>query len=308
MDEHDVEREAAQGAQIVKAQTHEVAPLEDARFRIMEYVEMRSQLQGRIMKLLAMQTKPTDWVDLGGKPYLQASGTLALANMLGICIKPDTQHIRQRPGRDEDGPYVDIALEVRGWLAGFPGYEITTYGKASTRDPWFRKAHGNIKPLESIDMNNVVQKAITNGLNKALKALCGITNLTWDDLREAGIVQGEVSKVDYKTKGKSAPKTRPASTGSGPSDGSMTVDQKRVEIVRMIEQVVGKDGFAQTMRELTHREYKGRQYEESSVDELRSDAAVHATYRKVCEWFNNQQPPPVAEDDGFDPVNDDIPF
>jgi hypothetical protein len=145
----------------------------------------------RIRKAAVKATNYRDWVDQEGDPYLEFRGAAKVANAFGVII---TDRERERQDYEDDkGPYY-VFIERAN--ARWNNRVQPEMGTCSTRDKLFglRKGENGEKvmlPLSEIDITNVMKKAHTNLLNRAIKGLLGLS-FSWEELEE--ISNGTISK------------------------------------------------------------------------------------------------------------------
>ena len=149
------------------------------------------------IKSISLQlTNNNDWIDEGGKPYLQVSGAEKLRGAFGISWKID------EPSVDtfEDGHY-SYAYQGEFSMAG---QTITALGTRSSKDPFFSRKTKWVDgqketidtPPDQIDRASVKKGAYTNCIGNGLTRILGIRNLTWEELEASGIKPG--GKVNFK--------------------------------------------------------------------------------------------------------------
>ena len=195
---------------------------------IAERAEARIEAVKKIKILSLRATNPQDWTDQGGKPYLQVSGSEKVARLFGISwqIEPPSCLL------EEDGHFL---FEFKGRFS-MGNVEIEAIGTRSSKDPFFSGKRENLKPPSEIDKGDVKKAAFTNCIGNGVTRLLGIRNLTWEDLREAGVDQSKVVKIDYKT-------------------GEMSEDalSQREEIRSMLMEMCGNDEkkFAAALKKVT---------------------------------------------------------
>jgi hypothetical protein len=136
-----------------------------------------------ILSLFVQCTNQNDWIDMGGKPYLQKSGCSKVATTFGLKFNAPTLSVVNET--EEDG-YKYRIYSVAGSVI-WNGTEKFEVGTATTKDSLFsvRKVAGETirLSLKDIDLANVQKKAYTNWMNRCLKAVFGM-NPTWDELAE----------------------------------------------------------------------------------------------------------------------------
>lgn len=152
-------------------------------------------------------TNANDWVDQGGKPYLQASGAEKIAGAFGICWT----FVNSEPicEVDDDGHYT---YTYQG-LFTMSGRKIQVDGSRSSKDPFFKQykyikkaGGGRDEKIEKTiaerdNKRDVKMAAYTNMVGNGITRILGIRNLTYADLEEfAGIKRNQLGKVEYKKK------------------------------------------------------------------------------------------------------------
>lgn len=193
----------------------------------------------KIWKGSLSRTNANDWVNEGGKPYLQASGAQKISRWLGVSW-------RVNPPVEEDLGSGHYLIKYTGEFA-LGGAIITETGSRSSKDPFFSRAHGRDLPASEIDKGNVMKAAYTNLLGRGITTLLGLRNLTWADLEEyAHIDQKKVASVGYgrqSTDQGKAPPTSPGSQGSKapssqekkqPSNGDEPATQAQAQAIHSI--------------------------------------------------------------------------
>ena len=157
-----------------------------------EQAQKRANAIKKIVTAALSITTPHDWVLIGGKPYLQESGTTKVGNLLGISFEI-------APG------YPIIETDSQGFKTYT--YRVNAYGKTtrvvgegsrSMKEDFFRK-RGKDKILapEEINARDVMNAALTNAKGNAIKAIVpGLKNVEVSTLEEAGI---DVSRIEGYT-------------------------------------------------------------------------------------------------------------
>ncbi len=172
----------------------EASPLEsDKLVEISQQAEKRIEAVKKIKTMSLRLTNSHDWVDQGGKPYLQVSGSEKVARLFGISWR----FLGEIQRKDEEGGHFSFEVPMEFVMSGA---SVEFRGSRSSKDPFFSKKYGADIPPSEIDRTDVMKAAITNTIGNGITRLLGIRNLTWGYLAEAGIKQGDVGKVDYKKK------------------------------------------------------------------------------------------------------------
>jgi hypothetical protein len=251
-------------------------------------MEASFKIAGRMVQLALSRTRPGDWVDIGGKPYLQASGAKKLLLPFGISVDKPKFTMETKEAGKHGQPEIIYHCEVTIYSKKMSAYN--EIGSASSADEffclvhdkgpdgkWAKDANGeyivHYLPPAEIDMSEVQKKSYANAIGRAVKAMLGLENLTWDDLGACGITRAEKGYAFNKD-------------GQG---GGATTDEgaarKRQEIRDMLLEALGGDtGIAQeALKQLTM--FNGRGV--GSVDQI-TDKAVNINHQKVkafCEAF-----------------------
>jgi hypothetical protein len=191
---------------------------DDTLLQVAERAEKRIEAVNKIKMLALRVTNQHDWVDQGGKPYLQASGGEKVARLFGISWT-----ISEPIFETDEGGHFSYTYKGTFTLSGA---SIEAVGTRSSKDPFFKKysypkdENGNgVKtelPPSEIDKGDLKKAAFTNLIGNGITRLLGIRNLTWDDLQAANITKDGVNKVGYKKSGKQQEEIK--------SEGALTVN------------------------------------------------------------------------------------
>jgi len=198
---------------------------------IAEQAEKRLAAFETIWKGSLSRTNASDWVNEGGKPYLQASGAQKISRWLGVSW-------RVSPPVEEDLGGGHYLIKYTGEFA-LGGAVITETGSRSSKDPFFSKAKGRDLPASEIDKGNVMKAAYTNLLGRGIQSLLGLRNLTWADLEAyAEIKPKDVGSVSYgkasqdKSQGGGTPST--SQEKKQPSNGTESATQAQAQAIHSI--------------------------------------------------------------------------
>lgn len=167
----------------------------DALISMAEQATKRIEAVKAIKQTSMKVTNENDWVDQNGKPYLQASGGEKIARLFGISWTIEEPSIEY----EESGHYT---YTYKG-VFSLSSASIEAIGTRSSKDPFFRKykyvGNERIEQLVSeISKDDVKKSAYTNLIGNGITRLLGIRNLTYDDLRAAGLDVSKITKVEYK--------------------------------------------------------------------------------------------------------------
>lgn len=156
-----------------------------------QYIEAMNRIMDAALKI----TTEYDWILIGGKPYLQESGTTKVARLFGISIQLLGQPLVEV---DNEG-YKTFTYKARFMLKD---QFVECEGSRSMKDDFFAKA-GKDKPLkkpDAIDERDVKMAAYTNCLNNGIKRLIpNLRNIDISTLEKAGLEIGKIQGYTFKT-------------------------------------------------------------------------------------------------------------
>lgn len=166
--------------------------------------EAAAQLLAKLVPATIRATKPQDWIKMGDKVYLQATGIERIAPLWGLVFsEPKVTR--------EDHPDGAFSYAVSGWVRSRFG--VTHFmGARSSADPFFdsfdeekpkgwyelepgAKAEWKAKHRLPPDPMDVRKAAVTNWMVRAGSMICGLRGLTLADL-QAQKIEG-VGSVEY---------------------------------------------------------------------------------------------------------------
>lgn len=149
----------------------------------------------QIVTLALKRTNENDWVDQQGKPYLTCSGAERIARLFGVNWKNVV--CEKVFSSDEAGQY--YFYEYRGEF--YLGRDIIhAIGTCSQKDAFFAKTKNGMKPASEIDETNIRKAAYSNMVVNGVSRILGIRNLTWEQVKKAGIDPDKAARVTYDKK------------------------------------------------------------------------------------------------------------
>ena len=169
------------------------------------------------MRRLALRvTARSDWQDLGGRPYLNHSGSMKVAALFGVSlIDTSVAQVRERVDAKE------VIRYVAKTTARFGARAVEAEGVASSDDRFFSRKAGKPLPLSEVDLNSVRKKAVTNAQSRAVKMLLGLGGISWDEVRAAGVPREQVAAAVFGAKGGAgAPPVNASPVSQAPSSSS----------------------------------------------------------------------------------------
>jgi hypothetical protein len=198
-------------------------------------------------------TGARDWVDMGGKPYLQASGAEKLCWLWGIYWKDlhiePTLSEAVRLFKENEA----VSFEVIGVVGSRTlGLELVIYGGRSSEDEFFttrwegqgQSRHKVQRPMSQVDVLDVRKSAVTNWIANAVTRLLGLRGMAWDELKAHGIQPG--GRVDFKSKaqppqsqGAEAARPIPPPPAATPQEDNLP-DSNDISISEMRDSIVAR--------------------------------------------------------------------
>jgi hypothetical protein len=148
------------------------------------------------VKIVALKlTKPTDWVDQGGSMYLMDRGAENIAIAFGVDISD--VGVKMEWAEDPKGRYYSYVATGKAYSKKLGRY-VEDIGVCSQRDRFFGMVGGKLKEIEDVDAANIRRKAVTNLYSRLIKRVIGLSGVTADDLKAAGIDPGKIGKIEYR--------------------------------------------------------------------------------------------------------------
>ena len=172
---------------LLEANTDNILYLAD---KAEKYIEAMNRIMDAALKI----TNELDWVLIGGKPYLQESGTTKVARLFGISIQ-----LLGAPTVETDNEgYKTYTYKARFMLKD---QFVECEGSRGMKEDFFAK-QGKDKPLkkpDAIDERDVKMAAYTNCLNNGIKRLIpNLRNIDVATLERAGLDANKISGYTFK--------------------------------------------------------------------------------------------------------------
>ncbi|MCL2234315.1 MAG: hypothetical protein FWC02_01390 [Firmicutes bacterium] len=185
------------GVQPSQQQSNALGMMSDTSLiQVAERAERELEAVVKIKRIALKVTNTLDWVSIGGTPYLQGSGAEKVAQLFGVSWRNSEPKFEYR----KDGHYT---VSYSGtFISG--GREIQADGARSSYDEFFTgkddPANNKIKKHpDEIDKRDVMIAAYTNFVNNGVRRILGIRNISWEDLAESGINQGDVKGYGFNS-------------------------------------------------------------------------------------------------------------
>lgn len=169
-----------------------------------------SQLAEEQDAILVATTSPSDWVKFGDQMRLSSVGAEKVARNFGI--KLTNWNKEKEEFRDAAGPGYVFTYSCDAELGG---RKLHAQGICSTRDKFLCKKGDEWRPLEDININNIMQAAYHRCQGNAIKAVLGIRSVhidRWKQLFQKSDIDAEVTKeAQFKSGGSGGtkPKKKP---------------------------------------------------------------------------------------------------
>jgi hypothetical protein len=165
--------------------------------RVEDIISIAQKREGIIDKLMEIALKRTnhrDWMSVEKQPYLGHSGAEKVARLFGIKLRT----IQTTKDWSEDSKGRFYIYRTTG-TAELPGsYDsIEALGTCSQRDKFFGWANGAWRDTADIDETNIMKASYSNFVVNAITHLLGLRNMTWEDLKSAGIDTDKILKIEY---------------------------------------------------------------------------------------------------------------
>lgn len=158
-------------------------------------LEKRSAVLGRILNVAIAATTPEQWVDQQGKPFPTAAAAEVMARRCLVSVK--AIRWEKTESHDDAGSYYLYSYTGDFSLPG--GHDtIQAVGTCSSRDQFLGTETSKGRALSAVDEGNIKKAAYSNMMVNGVTRLLGVRNLTWERLKELGIDQGKVAKVEYR--------------------------------------------------------------------------------------------------------------
>lgn len=235
-------------------------------------VEKNVELFNKVKIIALKMTKASDWVDLGGNPYLMDRGTENVAIAFGVDVSE--VRLTQEWNEDAKGRYYAYVASGKAYSKTLGRY-VEDIGVCSQRDKFFGMISGKLKEVADVDMANIRRKAVTNLYNRLIKRVIGLMGVTFADLEASGISLKAVQKVDYKSGAQKA-----EAAANLPDDAK----KKRDAIWSMLMEIaVGDVDTAKglLMAVSSFKDKDGKEHKLEDISRLTSEKWIASLYGKV---------------------------
>lgn len=169
-----------------------ITPQEIDSVKVIQRIEAITRSIDGAVKVSLQRTNAQDWVKMGEKYYLQASGCQKIRPVWGIYFR--NKEVIKEIHADGSYSYYVTGLVGSQLLDRFYGKEITVEadGGRSSNDAFFAKGNREADPMD------IRKAAVSNFEARAISSFLGLKNFTAEDLQRNGIKTDQVAKVDYQ--------------------------------------------------------------------------------------------------------------
>lgn len=167
--------------------------------KALEKIDNITKILDSSIRLSLQRTYAQDWVKMGDKYYLQASGVEKIRGIFGIYFR-DRETVKEVfKEENADGTLREYYAYITTGKAGSKLLD-SLYGEAtieiegirSSIDPFFTAKGRSPDPMD------VRKASFANFQVRAVKALLGLGNYTAKDLQKFGVTVSEVTEVKYE--------------------------------------------------------------------------------------------------------------
>ena len=240
-------------------------------------IERNIEFFKKVQQIALKLTRPEDWINIGGSPYLMDRG----AEKIGIAFGVDISDVKlsMEWNEDEQGRYYTFVASGKAYSKKLGRY-VEDIGVCSQRDKFFGLADGKLLPMANVDMANIRRKAVTNLYSRLIKRVTGLMGVIWEDLEKAGITKDATQKVDFKSGRKKAE-----------ANLSPAALEKRSEIWRIcLELTNGKEAEAKKILAgiSSFRDKDGKEHHIDDIASLTSEKWIEKIYNRAMELYETE--------------------
>jgi len=161
-----------------------------------EAIERDIELYKHIHILALRLTNEKDWIMQGpDSPYLMDRGAEKIAVAFGVDIFDMKNEMEWH--EDAAGRYYQFVAKAKGYSRKL-NRTIEDEGTCSQRDEFFGMVKGEFKKLENVDMTDIRKKAVTNVYGRIIKRVVGLSGITTEQLKEAGLDPAKIKGIERR--------------------------------------------------------------------------------------------------------------
>jgi len=124
--------------------------------------------------------KNDDIIKIEGKDYLLKSAWRKLAFCTRISVKLIGKG-EKIYGRDKSGEYYIWTFKAKA--VDRDGREVISSGSCSSRDPFFARKDGKLRPSDEINESDIYNTAVSNAISRAISDLIGFGKVPGEEMR-----------------------------------------------------------------------------------------------------------------------------
>ena len=175
-------------------------------FWLADNIEKIIQSQNKIRLGILKLAQPGDWIIFGNETTKKAEIGFAGANRIGstLGISFKNWNAEKIKDSDEKGEYYRWEFTCD---AMFRNSEVRVYGRASSRDKFFGKAYGELKPLHDIKEDDIKVAAMRAAKKEGVRDLLGLHHMDPDFLSKNGVVLASAGGHTFKGREEQASET-----------------------------------------------------------------------------------------------------
>lgn len=168
--------------------------------------------QNKIRTAILKLAQPGDWTIFGDGDTRKAEIGFAGANRIGTTLGVGYKEWESKKivERDELGEWFRWEFYC---TAFFRNSEIRVYGRAGSRDKFFGKAHGALKPLHDVREDDIKVAAMRAAKKEGVRDLFGLHHLDPDFLTKNGVILSAAGGYTFKGKEEQAAETSTVNVG-----------------------------------------------------------------------------------------------
>lgn len=259
-------------------------------------IEFIKEVRARTLKL----TLPQDWVNIGGKPWLQVIGAQRIKQPWGVYFKD----LRIEPSLDETRRRLKAGEHVSCEVLGIAGCRITgeesvILGGRSTEDGFFTGKDDDGAPiaenLATMDAEDLRKAAVSNWEVRAVTDLLGLRGLTWEDLQRFGISKEQAGGSVTFRSGASGGDVKHTSLATEIREKLTAVHKDHaLEALYLLSKFKGQDGGERGLKTWKDLDTASEKWLGSVVAKVRTEHASWLKTQPATAPPSPSPPPPAA--------------
>jgi hypothetical protein len=172
---------------------------------ILAALERRNELLDQIRDAALKSTWPEHWVDMDGKPWPTAACAETIARR--CAVKVHSTSYRREDRRDDEG---DFFIYVYTGTVELPGGldSAEVLGTCSSRDQFLGTPSRDGR-MSAINEDDIMKAAYSNMVVNGVMRILGLRGMPWERLKEFGVDQSKVAKVEHQKGGKGGSRKAP---------------------------------------------------------------------------------------------------